>query len=98
LSDSEVWVYDDEFHSEKYISRKHLTEHHVVVERDGSDYVNEEQEAHHYSYLTLGEILRCLAHAELPLSALDLYFHAALDVMKRLELQYYTRLVFWFND
>lgn len=72
----------------------------TVVECGTMLYVKDDRESvagHGYSYLTLEEIHQCLAHVGLELHHRDFHFQVVVATMEKLNEEYETRLVFWYD-
>lgn len=72
----------------------------TVVERGKMLYAKDDRESvagHGFSYLTLEEIHRCLAHVGLELHHRDFDFQVVVATMEKLNEEYETRLVFWYD-
>jgi len=82
-----------------HVRRLQLRPHEVVVKRGAAEYLRgqESSACHGFSYLTLEEIQRCLAHAGLELEKTELDFQATVAAMGKLAEVYETRLVFWYD-
>lgn len=87
----------DRWRTFKHVVRSQVHPNVPVVKRGDAEFARYLGIYHGHSFLTQGEIHRCLAHAGLKLEKTMFFFQVVMTTMEKLNEVYETRLVFWYD-